>query len=158
MHYAYSVSFKVGNGVWKPIQTGIILATNNVISLSERILREGVAFLLTSRLTQDCLENLFSTVRKGNPIPTAIEFQKHLKIITIAQYLRTPKSGSYLDDDSTYLADYLEKVPAAEPVPESADAIVVIAEKEDEELGLPELNSLYYLAGEANGVIYPVSC
>ncbi|KAG0420049.1 hypothetical protein HPB47_003713, partial [Ixodes persulcatus] len=42
----------------------------------------------------------------GNPIPTLLEFKMALKIITLSQYLKASKAGSYeLDDASFYLAD-----------------------------------------------------
>ena len=49
-------------GHWKPVQTGILMSTSFVINMADDILANQ-PFLLTSRLTQDCLENLFSCVR-----------------------------------------------------------------------------------------------
>jgi hypothetical protein len=81
---------KIGNSYWKPLQQGIILSTHSVIAISEQLLYEAeVHFFLTGRLTQDCLENLFSTVRQGNAIPTPAAFTNTLKIITVAQFLKT---------------------------------------------------------------------
>lgn len=54
---------KIGKGDWKPCQTGVILTTTSVLSLAEELLDAGHTYLLTGRLTQDCLENLFSVVR-----------------------------------------------------------------------------------------------
>ena len=52
---------KIGEkGHWKPIQTGIALSTTSIIEIAERLLKvEGFEFFLTSRLSQDKLENLF---------------------------------------------------------------------------------------------------
>jgi len=48
-----------------------------VLELQSRLIDKGdFVFLLTSRLTQDCLENLFSCVRGKNPIPFALEMKK----------------------------------------------------------------------------------
>jgi hypothetical protein len=88
---------------WKPVQTGLILSTSSVLELCNNLLDSTLDFLLTSRLTQDCLENLFSVVRSKNPIPTPREFKYALKIICAAQYLKEVKSGNYHLDDREYL-------------------------------------------------------
>ena len=58
-----------------------------------------LVFLLTSHFTQDCLENLFSTVRSKNPIPIALGFLRSLRLITVAQFSKSSKFGSYEVDD-----------------------------------------------------------
>lgn len=101
-----------------PIQTGVILATTWVLSIAYELFRAGYALLLTSRLTQDCLENLFSSVRLRKPVPTPLEFKYALKLISNTQFLTLPRSGSYQQDDGEFLADFLEqpvKVPAEPP-------------------------------------------
>ena len=66
---------KIGKpGHWKPVQTGVIMSTTSVINLQNELLDNGLQFLLKSRLTQECLENLLSTIRKKNPTPTALGF------------------------------------------------------------------------------------
>lgn len=145
---------EIGNGHWKPVQKGIILSTTSVLALSDRLLKPGgMSFLLTARLTQDCLENIFSTVRQGNPVPTPIEFRNSLKMITVAQYLKTPKTSSYSLDDSTYLASYLEKLDSRageNSQPTLPQEVIVITEKDEKTLCTAEQNSLYYLTGESH--------
>ena len=80
-------------GQWKPVQTGILISTTSIINMAEDILYDQ-PFFLTSRVTQDCLENLFSCVRYRNPDPTAKEFKAALKAISVAQYLKPSKYGS----------------------------------------------------------------
>ena len=94
-------------GQWKPVQTGILISTTSIINMAEDILYDQ-PFFLTSRVTQDCLENLFSCVRYRNPDPTAKEFKAALKAISVAQYLKPSKYGSY--DDRQYLGDLLPSV------------------------------------------------
>ena len=65
---------------WKPIQTGVIVSTTSVLEIQEDLLDNGHKFLLTSRLTQDCLENLFSSVCLKNPVPSPLEFKYALKM------------------------------------------------------------------------------
>ena len=65
----------IGMDRWKPVQTGIILATTSILQLAEELIEDGMDFLMTARLTQDCLENLFSTIRLKTASPYAIEFK-----------------------------------------------------------------------------------
>jgi hypothetical protein len=44
-----------------------------------------------------------------NPVPLPIEFKNALKLISIAQFIAVPKSGSYDDDEGQYLVEYLSK-------------------------------------------------
>lgn len=95
-------------GAWKPVQTGIILSTLSVLRLHDRLIKTGsFKFLLTSRLTQDCLENLFSCVRSKNPVPTPLELKNNLRLLTVAQHLNGSSSGSYEVDDGEFIADFL---------------------------------------------------
>ena len=94
-----------------PVQTGIISAATGILQLAEELIEDGMDFLMTARLTQDCLENLFSTIRLKTATPYAIEFRNSLKIVTVRQFLKTPNNSSYQLDESTYLGSYLEKAP-----------------------------------------------
>lgn len=137
---------EIGNGSWKPVQTGIILSTLSIIQLSDELSAHGLDFLLTSRMTQDCLENLFSTVRLKSAVPSAVEFRNSLKIVTVAQFLKTAKNSSYSVDDSSYLGNYLEKIET-QPEDSAYEEIVVSNADSLEELDKAELNVVYYLAG-----------
>ena len=106
----------IGKGQWKPVQTENILATTGILQLAEELIDGGMDFVMTARLTQDCLENLFSTIRLKTATPSAIEFRNSLKIVTVAQFLKTPKNSSYQLDESTYLGSYLEKAPEIQTI------------------------------------------
>ena len=141
---------------WKPVQTGIALSTSSLLGLAEDLLKP-TSFLMTSRFSQDCLENLFSSVRARNPVPTPLELKNALKMISVGQFLATPKSGSYEADDNDYLADFLTVSQSKENVsPVQADDDVCVVY----DIGLlpaeltssqvickAEKASLYYLAG-----------
>ena len=60
-------NMRVGGGHWIPFQTGMLISTSTVLTLSEESFDQGLSFLMTARLSQDCLENLFSCVRIKNP-------------------------------------------------------------------------------------------
>ncbi|KAH7935071.1 hypothetical protein HPB52_003636 [Rhipicephalus sanguineus] len=79
-----------------------------VLSLAEELLSlRGYKYLLTSRLIQDCLENVFSIVRMKKPVPSAYDVKFSLKLICVGQFLHTPKSSSYDSVDGLHLADLL---------------------------------------------------
>ena len=109
------------DGKWKPIQTGIILTTQAVLEMADELLVNANDFLLTGRLSQDCLENLFSTIRLKTPTPLSTELRNSFRVRTVSQYMKAANS-SYDTSDAEYLADYLimkqdEKKPDDEAMP-----------------------------------------
>ena len=145
-------SMKIGHkNDWKPVQAGIIMSTNSVLGIQEELLSMGYKFLLTSRLTQDCLENLFSLVRLKNPIPSPLAFKYALKVICIAQFLKQPHAyqGNCQEDDRDIAIDFLDqplKLPSTEL--DLKDLEVEISEANCiDDIQKAELNSLYYLVG-----------
>lgn len=88
-------------GHWKPVQSGVIMATESIIELQQYFLNEkGYNILfLTGRFTQDCLENLFSLLRFKQPIPNPLLVKQNLKVITITQVCSCFKITSYNDDE-----------------------------------------------------------
>ena len=100
---------KIGpQGSWKPVQTGLVMATTTILEVQQDLLRQGHKFVLTSRFTQDCLENTFSCICQRNSVPTPVEFHYALRAVTVGQFLSTTYTGSYLDDASDHLADFLD--------------------------------------------------
>lgn len=132
-------------GGWKPVQSGVALSTKSVLELSDELLDKS-QFVLTSRFSQDCLENLFSSVRYKNPVPTPLEFKHALKVISIGQFLRSSSSSSYEDDDNDYLADILSQ-PAVPTQDEDLSEVIICDFSTRPDLSDAERSSLYYLAG-----------
>lgn len=93
-------SMSIGQkGHWKPVQSGVIMATESMIELQQYFLNERrYKFLLTGRFTQDCLENLFSLIRFKQPIPNSLLVKQNLKVITITQACMYSKNTSYDND------------------------------------------------------------
>ena len=143
-HFIYLVK-NMSAGDWKPVQSGIVLSTTSILHLAEHLLATQ-SFLLTSRLTQDCLENLFSSVRYKNPNPTCREFRYALKTIMIAQFLTNPSTGSYSADDREHLAEFLDEASCI-PTDDKLDDLLLAVLDESFTLSIDEANSLYYLAG-----------
>ena len=145
-------SMKIGDkNDWKPVQAEIIMSTNSVLGIQEELLSMGYKFLLTSRLTQDCLENLFSLVRLKNPIPSPLAFKYALKVICIAQFLKQPHAyqGNYQEDDRDIAIDFLDQpLKLASTELDLKDLEVEISEANCiDDIQKAELNSLYYLVG-----------
>ncbi len=91
---------------WKPIQTAVLLSTQSVLDIQEDFLNRSFhTFLLTSRLTQCCLESLFSCIRKRMPTPTPLQFKYNLRIVALGQYLKAAKNSNYDEDNSQHLVD-----------------------------------------------------
>uniref|UniRef100_A0A1E1X3B8 Putative tick transposon n=1 Tax=Amblyomma aureolatum TaxID=187763 RepID=A0A1E1X3B8_9ACAR len=102
---------KAGNTPqWKPSQAGLMISTTVVLRLQDTLLKgEGYKFFFTSRILQDCLENLFSVVRLRKPVPNAYDMKCALKLVCVSQFLHTPTTTNYEIDDGQYLVDMLSK-------------------------------------------------
>ncbi|XP_054917754.2 uncharacterized protein [Dermacentor andersoni] len=151
---------KMGTGSqWKPSQAGVLIATTAVLRLQEVLLgSEGYEFLLTSRLLQDCLENLFSVVRLMKPVPTAYDLKCALRLVSVSHFLHTPRSTSYELDDREYLVDLLahsKKECAESEVDEINDTEILFIE----ELTSTECRILFYLGGFIlKGILKSITC
>lgn len=136
----------MGKGAWKPIQTGAIISTLSALSLRQYYIAEkGFKFLLLSRLSQDALENLFSSIRFKTPVPRAREFKCTFRIIVLGQFSQPSRHGSYAIDDSQDLLHFFESKkeflqPSTEDGEETCDDGIV-------ELCEEEQDSLLYFAG-----------
>ena len=117
--------------------------------------RQKFKFILTSRFSQDCLENFFSCVRRKNAVPSPLMFKNSLRVLTVAQYLKGADCGSYEQDDGSFLAEFIDTdktQTANDDVTDSSvfDAYMALADGESSEpvvFDSIELNSLLYLGG-----------
>ena len=129
-----------------------MMSTSGVLGIQEELLSIGYKFLLTSRLTQHCLKNLFSLVRLKNPIrsPLALKYALN-SFVLIAQFLKQPHGyqGNYQEDDRNIAIDVLDQplnMPSTEL--DLKDLEVEISEANCiDDIQKAELNSLYYLVG-----------
>lgn len=103
-------NIKIGEyGGWKPCQTALIITTKSTIEIHKYLIEYfGYEFVMMGRFTQDCLENLFSSIRAASPKATAYSFKAALKLISVSHYLKT-EDGNYSEDDRPYLS-FLEQV------------------------------------------------
>ncbi|EFN63682.1 Transposable element P transposase, partial [Camponotus floridanus] len=144
-------ALKVGQaGHWKPFQTAIIMSTTTVIQLTSFLLNNRhYNFFLPSRLTQDCIENLFSLLRMKNVVLNALQFKNNLKLISISQYMKNISNSNYEYDDREFLSDFFNiLMENRKPVRECEEQIeipnVVIQKIVFSKI---ELNKIYYIAG-----------
>ncbi|TGZ57006.1 uncharacterized protein DBV15_10451 [Temnothorax longispinosus] len=144
---------KVGNdGRWKPFQTALIISTKTVIELSKDLLSNGFTFFLASRLTQDCLENLFSIIRLKNVIPNALQFKNNLKLITISQFMKPICKSNYHEDDRQFLSEFLDILLKNRSVnshflTSNTSSFEPLISNQRQNLSQTELNVLYHIAG-----------
>nr|XP_054757275.1 vinculin-like [Lytechinus pictus] len=134
---------KIGvRGDWKRIQTGVILSTTSVLSIAEELLSAGHAFLLTSRLTQHCLENLFSSVRLRKPVPTPLEFKK--KNVELKAELAKRKKGGELGSKSMAmrkLAKNVNSLKLRDSIEFRVSQLVILHEEAQDGNAMPDLSN-----------------
>lgn len=101
---------KIGyNGYWKPCQTALIITTKSAIQIQKDLIENfKYDFVMLGRFTQDCLENLFSSVRATSPKTTAYSFKTALRLISVSHYIKT-EDGNYSEDNRPYVS-FLEQV------------------------------------------------
>lgn len=141
---------KVGSTMaWKPSQTGAMITTKSILDIQQIFFDDkGYSFLLTSRFTQDCLENLFSVLRSKQVIPNAMQVKNHLKLITVSQYLRDVSKGSYDEDERQFLSGFLDVLPSTSPVKIYNEVVLPeVIPNPALQLNFGELNSLYNVCG-----------
>lgn len=102
----------IGNkGDFKPVQKGVIISTKSILELADYLFRERkFQLLLTGRLTQDCVENLFSVLRSKNVTLNALQFKNNLKLIATSLYMRSISRANYEEDDARYVTGFLDVI------------------------------------------------
>jgi len=101
-------NMKVGCGQWKPSQTHVILATESMIQLQDRLLNEEeFTFFFPGRANQDSLENGFSNIRRGCSKPTALQFKSRLRQICVIDGDQAIPTSSYSYDETPSLITVL---------------------------------------------------
>ena len=118
-----------GSTTWKPVQAGIKLSTTSVLDLHGNLMSSSeTRFLLTSRLNQDALENVFSQVRgKGDSHPSIVAFRYNLRCVCLSQFMTVPKTAAYHADATPHLLEFIRKpkrVSAAATVSDTDSGVI----------------------------------
>jgi len=64
---------------------------------------KGYLYFLLGQLTQDCVENLFAVLRLGQPLPNALIFKHHLKVVCLGMYHTLVKNSNCDFAEGEYL-------------------------------------------------------
>lgn len=93
------------------ISRGMIISTMSIIELSTFLIKErNYSFVLTSRFTQDCIENLFSVLRLKNSTLNALQFKTNLRLTAISHYMKKIPTSNYSYDDREFLPEFLNTI------------------------------------------------
>jgi len=98
-----------GHG-WKPLNAGIIMATLSIIGICETLFNNGFDFVLSHRLTQDAIANIFSQIRrKAGATPTAFQCLQAQKVISTSQFISDVDRSNYCIDNDIFLINFFKK-------------------------------------------------
>lgn len=116
-------------------------------------------FIIPSRFNQDCLESLFSSLRRhGNNDPNALQAMRSLRIMTMSQFIDNRKETfNYTkDDDEHYVNLFTDKREKKKALQEEIEQCVKPEinfesqkDRSDDNLNLVERNSLSNFVGAA---------
>lgn len=138
-----------------PFQKGILISTQSCLELQEFLLNDcGFKYFLTSRTTQDCVENLFSVVRVRSKKPSALQFKQSLRHISVTNFLTKIETSNYEFDKSDngfsmldFLCSKVDKPTACEP--QNIDNMLSFStfKPKAERIPVTVQNHVYYAAG-----------
>lgn len=95
-------------GHWKPSEAGFLTSTATVMQLQAELFdNQSYKSLLTGRLTQNCIDNVFFAVRMEKPVPSEYDFRCTLCLICISHFPHTPWTFSHGTDYGEYRVDFL---------------------------------------------------
>ena len=97
-----------------PFQKGFLTSIRSLLGLLTDLTPLKVKYILTARLNQDCLENVFSRIRGlghfyDHPLPAEVKFRIRLLLVG-ANVSDIPLSNAcpvVSDDDGTFLTSQL---------------------------------------------------
>ena len=105
----------------KPFQAGIVVSIKSTIALYEELKSEGVPWFMTSRINQDGLENLFSTLRfmGGNDFhPSARDFANRIRTLCLTRnidlVIQNP-SVEIVNDGDEYISSQIFDTASIHP-------------------------------------------
>ena len=147
-----------------PCLTGWSMAISCLLLLWEDLHAAGVKFLLTNRLNQDCLENLFSVIRgkggnRDNPDP--VQFKAAFRQVMVDAVMVPNSGANCLEDLDAFLLTLKgigeTQAPCSTPfvvepsvmstVPESVRSLLSVCALPEDGLSDAECNIIAYIAG-----------
>lgn len=144
------LKFNQNSKALMPFQKAVLISTNSCLELSNYLLSIGYTFVLTSRVSTDCVENIFSQVRVRARKPSCLQFAQTLKSLAVTNFVSKIESSNYDHDEtekSYSIIDFLEsKLSTTVPVSKS-DEVFKHFRMEPINLSNIEKNHVYYFAG-----------
>ena len=115
-HLAQREESLCDNDSGKPCQTGVKGITHVALKLIKFYLDvKEVPFLMLGDFTSDPAENFMSRIRILHPNPTALQFTRRAKKVTVSQYLSHVSKSSYEADNKAELLDLLRTHSEEDP-------------------------------------------
>lgn len=94
-----------------PFQNEVLLSTQTALNLQEIYLAQHkFRYVLLSCLTQDSLENSFSSIRARQPVPDARLLKVSLRLVCLSKFETTGRRTSYENDEASYILQYCEQM------------------------------------------------
>ncbi|GBO01349.1 Transposable element P transposase, partial [Araneus ventricosus] len=101
-------SSKTGRKIYAACKIGWLITLKAFIGISEYLLQK-IKFIITSRFSQDALENTFSSIRRRRGFrdnPDCNEFRHTIQKVIITNFLKQSSNKNCQDDDAYSLIDF----------------------------------------------------
>ncbi|GBO27697.1 Transposable element P transposase, partial [Araneus ventricosus] len=101
-------SSKTGRKIYAACKIGWLITLKAFIGISEYLLQK-IKFIITSRFSQDALENTFSSIRRRGGFrdnPDCNEFRHTIQKVIITNFLKQSSNKNCQDDDAYSLIDF----------------------------------------------------
>ncbi|GBM56173.1 hypothetical protein AVEN_245144-1 [Araneus ventricosus] len=101
-------SSNTGRKIYATCKNGWLISLKAFISISEVLLKK-IKFIITSRFSQDALENTFSTIRRRGGFrdnPGVYEFRHTVQKVIITNFLKQSRGKNCQDDEAYSLIDF----------------------------------------------------
>lgn len=151
MWIATKLIFRPNSQSLLPFQKAILLSTQTCLDLSSYLLNIGFEFFMTSRISTDCTENVFSQVRVASRKPSALQFMHSLRLIAVSNFVSKIETSNYdydETDDSFSMIDFLEdKVQNSTKALQLKNSAFQKFKKQSFILSEVEKNHIYYFSG-----------
>ncbi|GBM54588.1 hypothetical protein AVEN_238591-1 [Araneus ventricosus] len=147
-------SSKTGRKIYAACKNGWLISLKAFIGISEVLLKK-IKFIITSRFSQDSLENTFSTIRRREGFrenPNVYEFRHTIQKVIITNFLKQSRGKNCQDDEAYSLIDFsfFNKKELLDII--SSEDCAAEGVQHDDSLYLNTLDSveenvLYYISG-----------
>lgn len=149
------------------------MSTLSIIGICETLFNNGFDFMISHRLTQDAIENIFSQIRrKAGATPTAFQCLQALKLISTSQFISDVNRSNYCNDNDIFLLDFFKKTEhnkdnltykntscSANVYSIPSEKFITLPESDlFSQFDKYELNHLYHLGGSITNYLLKICC